>query len=125
MIWVSVSILCCEKTLNPEPKFRESSTTTKAPIATGAFTRFGFDLKAALCGKQRSTRMRAQIVHNECNAFGVSKVFFNQPSEHPFFGEVISVYTRAQADSVLIDAEPMAREAGFLLANRPVPEQIA
>lgn len=39
----------------------------------------------------------------------------NQPSEHPFFGEVISVYTRAQAlaDGVLIDAGPMAREAGF------------
>ena len=39
----------------------------------------------------------------------------NQPSEHPFFGEIISVYTRAQAlaDGVLIDAGPMAREAGF------------
>lgn len=39
----------------------------------------------------------------------------HQPSEHPFFGEVISVYTRAQAlaDGVLIDAGPMAREAGF------------
>ena len=39
----------------------------------------------------------------------------NQPTEHPFFGEVISVYTRAQAlaDGVLIDAGPMAREAGF------------
>ena len=39
----------------------------------------------------------------------------NQPSEHPFFGQVISVYTRAQAlaDGVLIDAGPMAREAGF------------
>ena len=39
----------------------------------------------------------------------------NQPSEHPFFGEVISVYTRAQAlaDGVLIDAGTMAREAGF------------
>ncbi|MGB5640760.1 MAG: DUF6573 family protein [Sedimenticolaceae bacterium] len=39
----------------------------------------------------------------------------NQPSEHPFFGEVISVYTRAQAlaDGVLIDAGPMAREVGF------------
>jgi len=39
----------------------------------------------------------------------------NQPSEHPFFGKVISVYTRAQAlaDGVLIDAGPMAREAGF------------
>ena len=39
----------------------------------------------------------------------------NQPSEHPFFGEVISVYTRTQAlaDGVLIDAGPMAREVGF------------
>ena len=39
----------------------------------------------------------------------------NQLSEHPFFGEVISVYTRAQAlaDGVLIDAGTMAREAGF------------
>lgn len=39
----------------------------------------------------------------------------NQPSEHPFFGEVISVYTRAQAlaDGVLIDPGPMASEAGF------------
>ena len=39
----------------------------------------------------------------------------HQPSEHPFFGEVISVYTRAQAlaDGVLIDAGSMAREAGF------------
>ena len=39
----------------------------------------------------------------------------NQPSEHPFFGEVISVNTRAQAlaDGVLIDAGPMAREVGF------------
>jgi len=39
----------------------------------------------------------------------------NQPSEHPFFGEIISVYTRAQAlaDGVLIDAGPMAREVGF------------
>jgi hypothetical protein len=39
----------------------------------------------------------------------------HQPSEHPFFGEVISVYTRAQAlaDGVLIDAGPMAREVGF------------
>ena len=61
--------------------------------------------------------MRAQIVHNECNAFAVSKVFFNQPSEYPFFGEVISVYTRALADGVSIDAGSMAREAGFLLAN--------
>ena len=39
----------------------------------------------------------------------------HQPSEHPFFGEVISVYTRAQAlaDGVLIDAGPMACESGF------------
>ena len=39
----------------------------------------------------------------------------HQTSEHPFFGEVISVYTRAQAlaDGVLIDAGSMAREAGF------------
>ena len=39
----------------------------------------------------------------------------HQPTEHPIFGEVISVYTRAQAlaDGVLIDAGPMAREAGF------------
>ncbi|MBX3707102.1 MAG: hypothetical protein KF911_10785 [Pseudomonadales bacterium] len=39
----------------------------------------------------------------------------NQQTEHPFFGEVISVYTRAQAlsDGVLIDAGPMAREVGF------------
>lgn len=38
-----------------------------------------------------------------------------QPGEHPFFGNVISVYTRAAAlaDGVLIDAGPMAREAGF------------
>ena len=39
----------------------------------------------------------------------------HQPIEHPIFGEVISVYTRAQAlaDGVLIDVGPMAREAGF------------
>lgn len=39
----------------------------------------------------------------------------NQPTEHPFFGKVVSVYTRAQAlaDGVLINAGPMAREAGF------------
>jgi hypothetical protein len=39
----------------------------------------------------------------------------HQPTEHPFFGKVISVYTRAQAlaDGVLIDAGPMAQEAGF------------
>ena len=39
----------------------------------------------------------------------------NQPSEHPYFGEIISVYTRAQAlaDGILIDAGPMACEAGF------------
>jgi len=38
-----------------------------------------------------------------------------KPVEHPFFGEVISIYTRAQAieDGVLIDAGPMAKEAGF------------
>ena len=36
----------------------------------------------------------------------------NNPStEHPFYGEVISVYTRAQAqaDGALIDAGSMAR----------------
>ena len=39
----------------------------------------------------------------------------NQASEHPIFGEVISVYTRAQAlaDGVLIDAGATAAEAGF------------
>jgi hypothetical protein len=39
----------------------------------------------------------------------------NQPSEHPLFGKVTSVYTRAQAlaDGVLIDAGAMAREVGF------------
>ena len=39
----------------------------------------------------------------------------DQPSEHPIFGKVISVYTRAQAlaDGVLIDAGSMTREAGF------------
>ncbi len=39
----------------------------------------------------------------------------HQSSEHPIFGNVISVYTRAQAlaDGVLIDAGPMAQEAGF------------
>ncbi|MGB5564213.1 MAG: DUF6573 family protein, partial [Sedimenticolaceae bacterium] len=39
----------------------------------------------------------------------------NQPSEHPFFGQVISVYTRAQAqaDGVLIDAGAMVYESGF------------
>ncbi len=38
-----------------------------------------------------------------------------KPVEHPFFGEVISTYTRAQAidDGVLVDAGPMAKEAGF------------
>ena len=38
-----------------------------------------------------------------------------KPVEHPFFGEVISTYTRAQAidDGVLIDAGPMAKEAGY------------
>ena len=40
----------------------------------------------------------------------------NNPStEHPFYGEVIYVYTRAQAlaDGALIDAGSMASEAGF------------
>ena len=39
----------------------------------------------------------------------------NETSEHPFFGKVVSVYTRTQAlaDGVLIDAGAMAREAGF------------
>ena len=39
--------------------------------------------------------------------------------EHPIFGEVISVYTRAEAlaDGTLVDATAMAREAGF---NWPV-----
>ena len=39
----------------------------------------------------------------------------NQPNDDPFFGKVISVYTRAQAlaDGVLIDAGTMARETGF------------
>ena len=34
---------------------------------------------------------------------------------HPFFGEVISTYTRAQAiaDGVLVDAGSMAKEAGY------------
>ena len=38
-----------------------------------------------------------------------------QPMEDPIFGEVISIYTRAQAlaDGILIDAGSMAREAGF------------
>ena len=38
-----------------------------------------------------------------------------QPAEHPFFGEVISTYTRTRAidDGVLIDAGPMAKEAGY------------
>ena len=37
------------------------------------------------------------------------------PAEHPFFGEVISTYTRAQAleDGVLVDVGAMAKEAGF------------
>ena len=36
-------------------------------------------------------------------------------AEHPFFSEVISTYTRAQAleDGVLIDAGPMATEVGY------------
>lgn len=39
----------------------------------------------------------------------------NQSTKHPIFGEVISVYTRAQAlaDGVLIDAGSMAPEVGF------------
>ena len=39
----------------------------------------------------------------------------NQTTEHPIFGEVVSVYTRAQAlaDGVLIDVSEMAGEAGF------------
>ena len=39
----------------------------------------------------------------------------NQLTDDPFFGKVVSVYTRAQAlaDGVLIDAGAMAREAGF------------
>ncbi len=39
----------------------------------------------------------------------------NHPTKHPFFGEVTFAYNRAQAlaDGVLIDAGPMAREAGF------------
>ena len=43
----------------------------------------------------------------------------NEPSAESFFGEVISTYTRAQAieDGVLVDAGPMAKEAGF---NWPV-----
>lgn len=38
-----------------------------------------------------------------------------KPGAHPFFGEVISTYTRAQAiaDGVLVDAGPMAKEAGY------------
>jgi len=37
------------------------------------------------------------------------------PAEHPFFGEVISTYTRARAleDGVLVDVRAMAKEAGF------------
>jgi hypothetical protein len=39
----------------------------------------------------------------------------HQLTEHPFLGKFISVYTRVQAlaDGVLIDAGPMAQEAGF------------
>lgn len=39
----------------------------------------------------------------------------NHPTKHPFYGEINFAYTRAQAlaDGVLIDAGPMAREAGF------------
>ena len=38
-----------------------------------------------------------------------------EPTEHPFFGELIYTYTRTQAieDGVLIDAGPMAKEVGF------------
>ena len=38
-----------------------------------------------------------------------------KPAEHPFFGAVISTYTRAQAlaDGVLVDAGTMAQEVGF------------
>jgi len=40
---------------------------------------------------------------------------FDRHQRHPFFGEVISTYTRAQAiaDGVLVDAGPMAKEAGY------------
>ena len=39
----------------------------------------------------------------------------HQPGEHPIFGDVIAVYSRAEAlvDGVLIDAGAMAQEAGF------------
>ena len=39
-----------------------------------------------------------------------------QPAEHSLFGDFISTYTRDQAidDGVLIDAGPMAKEAGYL-----------
>ena len=39
----------------------------------------------------------------------------NQSAAESYFGEVISTYTRAQAieDGVLVDAGPMAQEAGF------------
>ena len=39
----------------------------------------------------------------------------NEHSAESYFGDVISTYTRAQAieDGVLIDAGPMAQEAGF------------
>lgn len=39
----------------------------------------------------------------------------HEPTDNPFFGRVISVYTRAEAlaDGVLIDSGSMAREAGF------------
>ncbi len=38
-----------------------------------------------------------------------------ESGEHPFFGEIISTYTRAQAiaDGVLVDAGAMAKEAGY------------
>jgi hypothetical protein len=39
----------------------------------------------------------------------------NQPTEHPFYGRVVSSFTRVQAikDGVLVDAGPMAKEAGY------------
>ena len=37
------------------------------------------------------------------------------PAEHPFVGEVISTYSRAQAleDGVLVDAGPLAKQVGY------------
>ena len=39
----------------------------------------------------------------------------NQPTEHPFYGRVVSSFTRVQAikDGILVDAGPMAKEAGY------------